>query len=100
MGSRPLLLGFFPTQGLNPHLLHWQTDSLPLSHHELHPPKIHVEAQTHNVTVSADGALERQLVLDDLRGWGPRCEISSFIKADTTERVNTHTLSPCHVRAQ
>ena len=22
----------FPTQGLNPHLLHWQEDSLPLSH--------------------------------------------------------------------
>ena len=22
----------FPTQGLNPHLLHWQADSLPLSH--------------------------------------------------------------------
>ena len=23
--------GIFPTQGLNPHLLHWQVDSLPLS---------------------------------------------------------------------
>ena len=26
------LQGFFPTQGLNPHLLHWQADSLPLWH--------------------------------------------------------------------
>ena len=24
--------GLFPTQGLNLHLLHWQVDSLPLSH--------------------------------------------------------------------
>ena len=27
-----LLQGFFPTQGLNLHPLHWQVDSLPLSH--------------------------------------------------------------------
>ena len=27
-----LLKSIFPTQGLNPHLLHWQVDSLPLSH--------------------------------------------------------------------
>ena len=29
---RFLLQGIFPTQGLNVHLLHWQADSLPLSH--------------------------------------------------------------------
>ena len=27
-----LLQGIFPTQGLNPYFLHWQVDSLPLSH--------------------------------------------------------------------
>ena len=27
-----LLQGIFPTQGSNPCLLHWQADSLPLSH--------------------------------------------------------------------
>ena len=27
-----LLQGIFLTQGLNPHLLHWQVDSLPLNH--------------------------------------------------------------------
>ena len=27
-----LLQGIFPTQGLTLHLLHWQADSLPLSH--------------------------------------------------------------------
>ena len=29
VGSHFLLQGIFPTQGWNPHLLHWQVDSLP-----------------------------------------------------------------------
>ena len=32
MGCCSLLQGIFPTQGLNSHLLHWQADSLLLSH--------------------------------------------------------------------
>ena len=35
MGCPFFLQGIFPTQGLNPsllHLLHWQVDSLPLDH--------------------------------------------------------------------
>ena len=32
VGCHVLLQGIFPTQGPNPHLLHWQVDSLPLSH--------------------------------------------------------------------
>ena len=32
VGCHALLQGFFPTQGLNPCLLHWQADSLPLSY--------------------------------------------------------------------
>ena len=31
MGCHALLQGIIPTQGLNPHLLHWQADSLPLA---------------------------------------------------------------------
>ena len=34
MGYRFLLQGMFPTQGLNPCLVHWQVDSLPLSYQE------------------------------------------------------------------
>ena len=34
VGCHFLLQGIFPTQGLNPCLLHWQADSLPLSHQE------------------------------------------------------------------
>ena len=32
VGCHFLLQGIFPTQGLNSYLLHWQVDSLPLSH--------------------------------------------------------------------
>ena len=32
VGCHFLPQGIFPTQRLNPHLLHWQVDSLPLSH--------------------------------------------------------------------
>ena len=32
VGRHFLLQGIFPAQGSNPHLLHWQADSLPLSH--------------------------------------------------------------------
>ena len=34
VGCHGLLQGIFPTQGLNPHLLHWQADSLPMSHQQ------------------------------------------------------------------
>ena len=34
MGCHFILQGIFPTQGLNSHLLHWQADSLLLSHQE------------------------------------------------------------------
>ena len=34
VGCHFLLQGIFLTQGLNLHLLHWQEDSLPLSHWE------------------------------------------------------------------
>ena len=32
MGGHFLFQGLFPSQGLNPCLLHWQVDSLPLNH--------------------------------------------------------------------
>ena len=38
VGCHSLLQGNFPTQGLNPCLLHRQVDSLPLSHQGSHPP--------------------------------------------------------------
>ena len=36
VGCHILLLGISPTQGSNPHLLHWQVGSLPLRHLENH----------------------------------------------------------------
>ena len=38
VGCHALLQGIFPAQGSNPHLLHWQADSLPPSHLESPPP--------------------------------------------------------------
>ena len=35
VGFNFLFQGIFQTQGSNPHLLHWQTDSLPLHHREV-----------------------------------------------------------------
>ena len=32
MGCHTLLQGIFPTEGSNPHLMHWQAESLPVSH--------------------------------------------------------------------
>lgn len=52
---------------------------------ELFPPKIHVQALTHNVIVFADGVFGRQLGSDEGRGWGPHDGISALIKADTRE---------------
>ena len=43
VGCHFLLQGIFPTQGLNPYLLHWQADSLPLSH--LGSPKLLINGQ-------------------------------------------------------
>ena len=39
VGCHFLLQGIFPTQGSNPHLLHWQADSLPMSHLGIPIPK-------------------------------------------------------------
>ena len=36
VGCHFLLQGIFLLQGSNPHPLHWQADSLPLSHREAH----------------------------------------------------------------
>ena len=41
----PQLQGIFPTQGLNPCLLHWQADSFPLSQ-QGSPPSLYPQAKT------------------------------------------------------
>ena len=49
VGSRSLLQGIFTTQGLNPQLLHWQADSLPLSHLESLSVYLKSESESHSV---------------------------------------------------
>ena len=41
VGCHALLQGIFPTQGLNPRLLHWQVDSLLLSYQG--SPAVHLK---------------------------------------------------------
>ena len=53
MGCRLLLQGIFLTQGSNPRLLHWQADSLPLSH--LGSPCV-LGRPVHSVTHPAGGS--------------------------------------------
>ena len=43
VGCHFLIQGIFPTQGSNPHLLHWQVDSLPLSHQR--SPQVWISVQ-------------------------------------------------------
>ena len=49
VGCHFLLQQIFPTQGLNPCLLHWQVDSIPLSHQE--SPAVEYSAIKKNETM-------------------------------------------------
>ena len=62
MGCHFLLQGIFPTQELNPHLLHWQADILPLSHQESPAGEYKV----------ASCATQPSVKNVCPRGWGPR----------------------------
>ena len=46
------LQGIFSTQRLNPQLLHWQADSLPLSH--LANPSVHLKSESESHSVLSD----------------------------------------------
>ena len=54
-----LLQGTFLTQGLNPSLLHWQVDSLPLSH--LESPAFPLEAAEEIICPSSPSAMCRKV---------------------------------------
>ena len=54
MSGHFLLQGIFPTQGLNPHLLHWQVYSLPPSHWGS-PSQYHIHILVKKEEHSKDG---------------------------------------------
>ena len=62
MGCHFLRRGIFPTQELNPHLLHWQVDSLPLA-----TKKAHLFNQRNNLSQIL--ALLLIILHDHLRGY-------------------------------
>ena len=79
-GSHVLLQGNFLTQGLNPHLLHWQADSLPLSHqgnpfsHEMN--EILIQDNVAELTViqpDMEGHMENNCLVDMGECLGTRC---------------------------
>ena len=76
MGCHFLRRGIFPTQELNPHLLHWQVDSLPLA-----TKKAHLFNQRNNLSQIL--ALLLIILHDHLRGY----DFSYF----TDRRTEVHT---------
>ena len=56
MGCHSLLQGIFPTQGSNLCLLHWQVDSLPLSH--LGSSSLHLEGTYYVVYTACSSFME------------------------------------------
>ena len=64
-----LLQGIFPTQGSNPRPLHWQADSLPLSH--LGSPTVALTSLNINSPRSARGFQDREQQLDQVSSQRP-----------------------------
>ena len=89
MGCYFLLQGIFPTQGLNLHLLHWQLDSLTLSH--LRKPRKEwkptiVEIQMINKYVKH---CLTSLVINtecQIRQWDNTFHLSSWQKVENTDK--------------
>ena len=83
VGCHCLLQGIFPTQGLNPHLLHllhWQADSLPLSH-QGSPFKTALPLmQLAKVEIGREGIMPRLSIASDF--WGPNPVFVTFLLCD------------------
>ena len=73
-----LLQGIFPTQASNPHLLHWQADSLPLSHQG---SLVEKEMATHSSILAWRIPWTEEL--GGLQSTGRK-------ESDTTERLHFH----------
>ena len=66
-----LLQGIFPNQGSNPHFLHWQVDSLPLSHQGNHvqPKFSSVQSLSHVWLFATPSTATRQASLSITNSW-------------------------------
>ena len=83
VGCHCLLQGIFPTQGLNPHLLHllhWQADSLPLSR-QGSPFKTALPLmQLAKVEIGREGIMPRLSTASEF--WGPNPVFVTFLPCD------------------
>ena len=77
MGCHPLLQENFPTQGLNPCLLHWQAGSLRLSHQGSPFPTSRVTYASHVCGKSLHVSVVRWgSMLSLIKGWGDLSRLS------------------------
>ena len=63
MGCHFLLQGFFSTEGSNPYLLHWQEDSLPLSHQGSPAKEYYLAIKKNELTPFATTQMSLQIVI-------------------------------------
>ena len=97
--------GIFPDQGLNPCLLHWQVDSLPLSHQESEAPLLllfclslssQAEEQGKGPAGCARGGREWRVVSEETRthyllNRGDRYPLNASIPWDLSETLQHRT---------
>ena len=91
LGCRFLLQRIFPTQGWNPCLLHWQTDSLPLSH--LGTPKCLYQEKNHDFCVRNDFVWEISLQIFSKCLWFFK-KIKIQLKSNTASSASLLNLFP------
>ena len=79
VGCHFLFQGIFPTKGLNLHLLHWQADSIPLSHLGSPPVEPPVTFKAKNCLEKI--GVERRALCDHTWEWG--LEATMWVKQVT-----------------
>ena len=80
VGCHFLLQGILSTQGLNPHLLNWQADSLPLTHQE--SPIL-----SHAATAAAKSLQSCPTLCDPIDGSPPGSAVPGILQVRTLEWV-------------
>ena len=84
----PKACGIFPDQGLDSHLLHWQEDSLPLSHQG--NPRVHFILCTQETKILKAAAKSLQscpTLCDPIDGSPPGSPVPGILQARTLEWV-------------
>ena len=84
-GCHFLLQGTFSSEGLNPHLLHWQADSQLQNHQGI--PEIHMYTHIHMYIYAAKSLQSRPTLCDPIDGSPPGSPVPGILQARTLEWV-------------